>query len=218
MDADGELRSTTGEKLEEALGKEAEIESREGKPRASRVRRSRFRLASAEKMAKSRGNSVSPDLVVEEFGADSLRVYEMFMGPLEQVKPWQTSGIQGVRRFLDRVDTHCAAAHSTMAKWTTRRRSSSIAPCKKVGDDIEGLRLNTAVSAMMKLVNHLNGLERPPREAVEKLVLCLSPFAPHLAEELWESRGHPPSVANAPWPSYDPALCAWTTSSRSASK
>jgi leucyl-tRNA synthetase len=78
---------------------------------------------------------------------------------------------------------------------------------QKVGDDIEGLRLNTAVSAMMKLVNHLNGLEHPPREAVEKLVLCLSPFAPHLAEELWGVLGHAPSVANVRWPEFDPALC-----------
>jgi leucyl-tRNA synthetase len=76
-----------------------------------------------------------------------------------------------------------------------------------VGDDILGLRLNTAVSTMMKLVNHLNGLEQPPREAMEKLVLCLSPFAPHLAEELWERLGHAPSVSNVTWPSFDPALC-----------
>jgi len=78
---------------------------------------------------------------------------------------------------------------------------------QKVGDDIEGLRLNTAVSTMMKLANHLNGFEQPPREALEKLVLCLSPFAPHLAEELWELLGHTPSVANVAWPKFDPALC-----------
>jgi leucyl-tRNA synthetase len=78
---------------------------------------------------------------------------------------------------------------------------------KKVGEDIDALRMNTAVSAMMILVNHLNGLENPPRSAVEALVLCVSPFAPHLAEELWERLGHAPSVSDAPWPAFDPALC-----------
>ncbi|HEX2670987.1 MAG TPA: class I tRNA ligase family protein, partial [Polyangiaceae bacterium] len=162
-------------------------------------------LGIAEKMAKSRGNSVSPDLVVEEFGADSLRLYEMFMGPLEQAKPWQSSGIQGVRRFLDRTDAIArrplsdAALDPETAKLVHRT-------VQKIGRDIEVLSLNTAVSAMMILVNHLNGMEQPPREAVEKLVLCLSPFAPHLAEELWEHLGHPPSIANQPWPQFDPAL------------
>ena len=78
---------------------------------------------------------------------------------------------------------------------------------QKVGEDIAGLRLNTAISAMMILVNHLNGFEQPPRAAVEKLVLCLSPFAPHLAEELWSQLGHAPSIANAAWPAFDIALC-----------
>jgi leucyl-tRNA synthetase len=204
-DADGELRvSDTGEKVEERWAKEAEIEIRDGKP-AHRTFGVRL-LGVAEKMAKSRGNSVSPDSVVDEFGADSLRLYEMFMGPLEQAKPWQSSGIQGVRRFLDRLDTIArrplgdAALDDATAKLVHRT-------VQKVGEDIESLRLNTAVSTMMKLVNHLNGIEQPPREAIEKLVLCLSPFAPHLAEELWELLGHPPSIANVPWPQFDPALC-----------
>jgi leucyl-tRNA synthetase len=204
-DEQGELRlADTGEHVQERWASDAEIEVREGKPfhRAHGVR-----LASvAEKMAKSRGNSVSPDAVVEEFGADSLRLYEMFMGPLEQAKPWQSAGIQGVRRFLDRVDNIASRPLSTSpldpetAKITHRT-------VKKVGEDIEALRLNTAVSTMMKLVNHLNGFEVPPREAVEKLVLCVSPFAPHVAEELWERLGHEPSVANTTWPAFDPALC-----------
>jgi leucyl-tRNA synthetase len=203
-DAEGELRlSATGEKVQVRWAKEAEIEVRDGKPvhRELGVRL----LGIAEKMAKSRGNSVSPDLVVEEFGADSLRLYEMFMGPLEQAKPWQSSGIQGVRRFLDRTDAIArrplsdAALDPETAKLVHRT-------VQKIGRDIEVLSLNTAVSAMMILVNHLNGMEQPPREAVEKLVLCLSPFAPHLAEELWEHLGHPPSIANQPWPQFDPAL------------
>src|SRR5450432_220360 len=204
-DADGDLRlSTTGEKVEERWAKEAEIEIREGKP----VHREHgVRLAGvAEKMAKSRGNSVSPDLVVDEFGADSLRLYEMFMGPLEQAKPWQSSGIQGVRRFLDRIDNIAARPHGS-APLDIETAKIVHRTVKKVGEDIVGLRLNTAVSTMMKLVNHLNGFEQPPREAVEKLVLCLAPFAPHLAEELWERLGHAPTVSNVTWPTFDPALC-----------
>jgi len=203
-DADGELRlSATGEKVQVRWAKEAEIETREGKPfhRELGVRL----LGIAEKMAKSRGNSVSPDLVVEEFGADSLRLYEMFMGPLEQAKPWQSSGIQGVRRFLDRTD---AIARRSLSESALDLETAKLVhrTVQKVGRDIQALSLNTAVSAMMILVNHLNGMDCPPREAVEKLVLCLSPFAPHLSEELWEHLGHPPSIANQAWPAFDEAL------------
>jgi leucyl-tRNA synthetase len=158
-----------------------------------------------EKMSKSRGNVINPDDVVGEHGADALRVYEMFMGPLEQVKPWQTAGLQGVRRFLDRVEVLARREPTNAMDDETARLVARTV--KKVGDDIEAMRFNTAVSAMMILANHLHGLDAPPREAMEKLVLCLSPFAPHLAEELWERLGHPPSIADAGWPTYDPALC-----------
>jgi leucyl-tRNA synthetase len=159
-----------------------------------------------EKMSKSRGNVVNPDSVIADAGADSLRVYEMFMGPLEQMKPWQTSGIQGVRRFLDRVHT---VATKPLADGAGDLETQKLMhrTVKKVGEDIDALRMNTAVSAMMILVNHLNGFESPPKSAVETLVLCVSPFAPHLAEELWEKLGHPPSVSDAPWPAFEPALC-----------
>jgi leucyl-tRNA synthetase len=156
-------------------------------------------------MSKSRGNVVNPDDVVHEYGADALRAYEMFMGPLEQVKPWQTAGLQGVRRFLDRVEVLARREPAaTMDAETARLLARTV---KKVTDDIETMHFNTAVSAMMIFANHLHGLDAPPREAMEKLVLCLSPFAPHLAEELWERLGHPPSIADAEWPTYDPALC-----------
>jgi leucyl-tRNA synthetase len=160
----------------------------------------------AEKMSKSRGNVINPDTVVEEFGADSLRLYEMFMGPLEAAKPWQTSGIQGVRRFLDRVDALCAKPISEEpADLPTKRIVAR--SVKKVGEDIDGLRFNTAISTMMIWMNHLAGYDSPAREAVEALVLCLGPFAPHLAEELWERLGHTPSIAREPWPGFDPSLC-----------
>lgn len=160
----------------------------------------------AEKMSKSRGNVVNPDIVVEEFGADSLRLYEMFMGPLEQAKPWQTSGIQGVRRFLDRLAavTSRPISDDAMDLPTTRVVHKSV---KKIGEDIEGLRFNTAISTMMIWLNHLAAYEQPAREAVEALVLCVAPFAPHLAEELWTQLGHQPSIAQAAWPSYDAKAC-----------
>jgi leucyl-tRNA synthetase len=160
---------------------------------------------SGEKMSKSRGNVINPDDVVHQHGADALRVYEMFMGPLEQVKPWQTAGIQGVRRFLDRVYVLGSRPLGDAIDDETARLVARTV--KKVGDDVDAMHFNTAVSAMMILTNHLNGIERPPRPALEALVLCLAPFAPHLAEELWQQLGHPPSIADVPWPSYDPALC-----------
>lgn len=203
-DAEGDLRlASSGEAVEVRWAKEAELEVREGKlvHREFGVRVSGV----AEKMAKSRGNSVSPDSVVEEFGADSLRLYEMFMGPLEQAKPWQASGIQGVRRFLDRVDT-IARRPLTSAELDPETAKLVHRTIQKIGKDIEALSLNTAISTMMILANHLNGFEQPPRQAVESLLLCLAPFAPHLAEELWATLGHEPSIANVPWPTFELAL------------
>ena len=163
----------------------------------------------AEKMSKSRGNVVNPDAVVAEFGADSLRLYEMFMGPIEQPKPWQTSGIQGVRRFLERV--HAIASRplsdAPVDEATLRLAHRTI---KKVGEDIEALRFNTAVSAMMILANHLVSFESPARSVVRDLVLCLSPFAPHLAEELWSAMGYAPSITEVDWPSYEATYCVDT--------
>jgi leucyl-tRNA synthetase len=205
VEGQGEARFAlkTGEKLEERWANEADIEWREGAPflRGRDVRV----VAVSEKMSKSRGNVVNPDSVIAEHGADALRVYEMFMGPLEQMKPWQTSGIYGVRRFLDRVDALVGRELASEMDLETAKLVHRTV--KKVGEDIDALRVNTAVSAMMILANHLNGLAQVPREAAEKLVLCLAPFAPHLAEELWQRLGHEPSVAVAPWPSFDPALC-----------
>jgi leucyl-tRNA synthetase len=193
----------TGEPVEERWVAESEVEWREGKPfhRSERVRL----VPVAEKMSKSRGNVVNPDVVVAEFGADSLRLYEMFMGPLEQTKPWQTSGIQGVRRFLDRV--HALGQRELGEEAPDTETAKLVArTVKKVGEDIEALRFNTAVSAMMILTNHLNALPKLPRAAYEALILCVSPFAPHLAEELWSQLGHAPSIADVPFPVYDPAL------------
>jgi leucyl-tRNA synthetase len=158
-----------------------------------------------EKMSKSRGNVVNPDDVIAEFGADSLRVYEMFMGPLQADKPWQTAGLQGVYRFLDRVcSLERRGVCETMDDETQKLAHRTV---KKVRTDIEGMRFNTVVSALMIFTNHLHSLEQPPREALETLVLCLAPFAPHLAEELWQRLGHAECVSLSSFPDFDEALC-----------
>ena len=161
---------------------------------------------SGQKMSKSRGNVVNPDDIVEEFGADAMRVYEMFMGPLEAAKPWNTSSIGGVRRFLDR--SFVVAGRADGAKKpddaTTRVVHKAI---KKVTEDIDGMRFNTAISAMMVLTNELTKLDVVPSEAAEVLTILLHPFAPHIAEEMWEGLGHKESVQKAAWPEFDSKLC-----------
>ena len=158
-----------------------------------------------QKMAKSRGNVINPDDIVKGFGADAFRLYEMFMGPLEQMKPWQTSGIEGVRRFLDRVWNVCIGAALTddCDKETKKLLHKTI---KKVGEDIEQLRFNTCISAMMILVKHLGALPAVPREAAHALALILSPFSPHIGEEIWKRLGHDKSLAKEPWPAFDAEL------------
>ncbi|MEO6417832.1 MAG: class I tRNA ligase family protein, partial [Polyangiaceae bacterium] len=160
-----------------------------------------------QKMSKARGNVINPDSVVAANGADALRLYEMFMGPLEQVKPWQTSGIEGVRRFLDRVWNVCTLKISDdPAAYDEETRRQVHKTIKKVTGDIEQMHFNTAVSAMMILVKHLQSLPAVPREAAKTLALVLSPYAPHAAEELWERLGGKTTLAYEPWPTFDPAL------------
>ncbi len=160
-----------------------------------------------EKMGKSKLNSVDPMDVVQQFGADTLRLYEMFMGPLDQSGPWLTSGTQGVYRFLERVwrlfvddagETRVGTSLSDEA-----RRALHLA-IKETGEGIEALRLNTPIARMMELVNTLRGQPLPAEDA-EKFLLILHPYAPHLAEELWSRTGHPGSIYGVTWPSYDSA-------------
>jgi len=166
-----------------------------------------------QKMSKSRGNVVNPDQVVSDYGADSMRLYEMFMGPLEAMKPWSMQGVQGVHRFLqkawrmivdDATGGPAAAIQDVEADEETLRLLHQT--IKKVGDDIETFGFNTAISAMMILVNHVGRLEVRPRAVVEPFVLLLAPLAPHIAEELWERLGHVGSLAYEPWPQYEAAL------------
>jgi leucyl-tRNA synthetase len=171
--------------------------------------------ARAYKMSKSRGNVVNPDEVVKEYGADSMRLYEMFMGPLESTKPWSMRGVEGVHRFLSRVWRLIVDDRAEMLqvadsvhdvepdRETLRKMHQTI---QKVTEDLEGMRFNTAIAAMMEFANHLTPLKVRPRMAVERLVLLLAPFAPHVAEELWSALGHANTLAYEPWPEFDPAL------------
>jgi leucyl-tRNA synthetase len=196
-----------------------------------------------QKMSKSRGNVVNPDDILKEFGADAFRLYEMFMGPLEMVKPWNTQGVEGVYRFLGRVwrlfvdessqvdfeQAETTAEPATQAGLLGLLRLSSAitddpptpaqlkvlhACIKKVTDDLEGLRFNTAISAMMVLVNDALAWPTRPRKVLGPFLQLLAPFAPHLAEELWERLNAgttPASLSYAPWPQFDPALLVEST-------
>ena len=161
--------------------------------------------ARAYKMSKSRGNVVNPDDVVERFGADSLRLYEMFMGPLEQVKPWSTSGVDGVHRFLARTWRLATEQPVTDAEPSKEQLRVLHATIKKVTEDIDGLRFNTAIAAMMEFTNAANKWDVTPKSVLSDFVLLLAPFAPHLGEELWQRLGHDESLTYADWPEYDEA-------------
>ncbi len=155
-----------------------------------------------EKMSKSRGNVINPDDVVAEIGADSFRLYEMFMGAFDQAIPWSTNGAKGCRKFLDRVwrlqemmvesdrysDRLCALMHETV---------------KKVSLDYEAMKFNTAIAAMMTLVNEIYAAGSVTRKELENLLLILSPVAPHICEEMWQNLGHKEPIHHQPWPTWD---------------
>ncbi len=157
------------------------------------------------KMSKSLGNIINPDEIIENYGADSMRIYEMFMGPLQVSKSWSTRGLVGVHRFLDRI-------------WRVSERKFSDAPpaealvkqlhktIKKVTHDTAGLELNTAIAQMMIFINDLYKTETNYRDLWEKFVLIISPYAPHLAEELWEKMGNTPSISTHAWPEWEEDL------------
>ena len=185
------------------------IEWREGKPYGAEEGGEMEELTEfPAKMSKSLKNVVNPDDVIRDYGADSLRLYEMFMGPLQAVKPWSTKGVEGVHRFLKRANrlvTETPIADRAMTKAEAKSLNAMV---KKVGDDLEAMAFNTAISAMMVYVNEAEDFAKSgglPREYLEKFVLCLAPFAPHLGEELWQFLGHTDTLAYEPWPKFDPA-------------
>jgi len=165
-----------------------------------------------QKMSKSRGNVVNPDDLIEGHGADAVRLYEMFMGPLEASKPWSPKSVEGVSRFLDRVwrlmideegRLHAAVTAEAPGEPQLRLLHRTI---RKVTGDLDTLAFNTAIAQMMEFVNEMTPLERRSRQLLEPFVLLLAPFAPHLAEELWSKLGKKESLAYEPWPAWDPAL------------
>ena len=193
-----------------------------------------------QKMSKSRGNVINPDDILVEYGADAFRLYEMFMGPLEMVKPWSTKGVEGVYRFLGRVwrlfvdeqsETEFEQNLTTDPErgvellgsirlaagikdiQPTAAQLKALHGCiKKVTEDLDGLRFNTAISALMVFINEAMTWEAKPVSALRDFLILLQPFAPHIAEELWAklhatgNTDHAPALAYAAWPSFDPAL------------
>jgi leucyl-tRNA synthetase len=169
----------------------------------------------AYKMSKSRGNVVNPDQIVREYGADSLRLYEMFMGPLEATKPWSMKGVDGVRKFLDRVwrlivderaDTMQLNEGIVDVAANQEQQRVLHKTLRAVTHDLDSLSFNTAIARMMEFVNYFNKETHRPRSVIEPFVLMMSPMAPHLAEELWRLLGHSQSLSYEPWPKYDASL------------
>ncbi|HEU4502999.1 MAG TPA: leucine--tRNA ligase, partial [Nitrospira sp.] len=165
-----------------------------------------------QKMSKSRGNVVNPDEMIDRFGADAVRLYEMFMGPLEAMKPWSTRGVEGVTRFLERVwrlmvDEQGGLSSAIVSSVPQVEQQRILhQTIKKVTEDIEHLRFNTAISQMMVFTNEMTKLPQRSRTLIEPFLLLLSPVAPHLTEELWSIIGNRPSISQQPWPSFDSAL------------
>ncbi len=160
-----------------------------------------------EKMSKSMYNVVNPDMIVEKYGTDTLRMYEMFLGPVEQSKPWDTNGIDGVHRFLKKFWSLFYDRKGTLLvnddKATPEELKSLHKLIKKVTSDIEVFSYNTSISAFMICVNELTSSKCSKREILEQLLVVIAPFAPHVAEELWETLGHTTTICDASWPAYN---------------
>ncbi len=168
------------------------------------------------KMGKSLKNAIAPDEVCEEYGCDTLRLYEMYMGPLDQSKVWNTQDILGVHRFLQRVWRNFVNVETNALRVSDEAPGEALRrllhkTIQRVSDDLERLSFNTAIAALIELNNELVALPTLPREVASAMTLLLSPLTPHLAEELWSRLGHTASIAYEPWPAYDPALLTAAT-------
>ena len=175
-------------------------------PYAKRTSHGMILGENGEKMSKSRGNVVNPDDVIAQYGADTLRMYEMFIGDFEKTAPWNTSSIKGVKRFLERV----AALTDIMTPeegYSPELEGSFHKLIRKVSEDIEGLKCNTAIAAMMSVLNEINDKGSVTRGELRTFITLLNPFAPHLTEEMNEAIGGKEMLAHAKWPEYDPAKC-----------
>ncbi|GAH61838.1 unnamed protein product, partial [marine sediment metagenome] len=170
---------------------------------------------SVEKMSKSLKNVVNPDEVIGEYGADTFRLYEMFMGPLDASKPWNTRDVPGAHRFLQRV-WRMIVGDDDNEPLLTDQIDDSVEKglhklIKKVGEDYEAMKFNTAIAAMMEFVNLVFRAGAVAKGQTERLVLLLAPMAPHIAEELWQRLGHDQTLAYEPWPTFDEKMIAEET-------
>ena len=162
------------------------------------------------KMSKSLGNVINPDDVIAEYGADTLRLYEMFIGDFEKAAPWSTAGVRGCRRFLDRV----WGLQDSLLPGDGVRKELELSvhrTIRKVSEDTETLKYNTAIAALMSLLNDLTNAGGATREEFRIFLILLNPFAPHITEELWQLSGFGGQIAHAQWPAYDPAKCVEQT-------
>lgn len=159
-----------------------------------------------EKMSKSRGNVVNPDDVVNEFGADTMRLYEMFIGDFEKAAPWNTASVKGCKRFLDRVWNLQEMLTDSM-EYSKELEGVMHRTMKKVTEDIDALKLNTAIAAMMSLINEFYDKKSVTRGELKTLVTLLNPFAPHITEEIWQQQGFEDQIAHTQWPVFDPEKC-----------
>jgi leucyl-tRNA synthetase len=205
------IDKTSGEKLYSSQADAEDVEKR-GDRYVLKANSGIIVEARSFKMSKSRGNVVNPDEIVKDFGADAFRLYEMYMGPLESQKPWNTRDIVGMSRFLSSVYRNFIGDEEaqkvanitgdTIPDALDRQMHRTI---KKVGADIETLRFNTAIAELIKLNNEITGTASVPKTLAENFTLMLAPFAPHLAEEIWNHLGHKASLARHPWPKFDPS-------------
>ena len=167
--------------------------------------------ANGEKMSKSRGNVVNPDEIVDEFGADTMRLYEMFIGDFEKAAPWQPNGVKGCRRFVDRYyNLQELLVNEDVIR--PELEGAFHKTIKKVGNDIENLKFNTAIAALMSLMNDVYAFGSISKKELEIFTILISPFAPHIAEEVWEEQSLGTQlVAQAQWPEYDESKCVEDT-------
>ena len=175
-------------------------------PYAKRTSHGMILGENGEKMSKSRGNVVNPDDIVKEYGADTMRLYEMFIGDFEKSAPWSTSSIKGCKRFLDRVwalqEILCDGEG-----YSAQLESSFHKTIKKVSADIEEMKFNTAIAALMALINEIADRKSVTRGELKTFLLLLNPFAPHITEEIWEAQNFGGMLNQQQWPSYDEAKC-----------
>ena len=179
-------------------------------PYAKRTSHGMILGENGDKMSKSRGNVINPDDVVNEYGADTLRLYEMFIGDFEKAAPWSTKGIKGCKRFLDRLwglGEMIVPGEGYRPELETAFHKT----IKKVGDDIEVLKHNTAIASMMSLLNDLYAAGGATRDELRTLLILVNPFAPHITEEMWQQQGFEGQIAHAQWPAYDEAKCVEST-------